>query len=36
MNYAAVTGKIDSVESVEDYDKTIYYNDYSVSNALQR
>ncbi len=35
MNYAAVTGKIDSLSSVEDYDKTVYYNDYSVSNALQ-
>ena len=35
INYAAVTGKIDSLRSVEDYDKTIYYNDYSVSNALQ-
>ena len=35
MNSAAVTGKIDSLKSVEDYDKTIYYNDYSVSNALQ-
>lgn len=35
MNPAAVTGKMDSLNSVEDYDKTIYYNDYSVSNALQ-
>ena len=35
MNYAVVTGKIDSLSSVEDYDKTIYYNDYAVSNALQ-
>ncbi len=35
MNYAAVTGKINSLSSVEDYDKTIYYNDYSVSNALK-
>ena len=35
MNYAAITGKIDSLRSVEDYDKTIYYNDYSVSNALK-